>query len=326
MMYIRGVGQVSPFTVEANNLQQQIDVQNEVVLRAIEPDYSTYIDQRQLRRMARIIKMSVAASGMAMKDAGIEKPDAIVTATGLGCIEDTQEFLRSLIADNETLLSPTAFIKSTHNTIGGQIALLLNSNGYNMTYAHRHFSWESALLDSQLLFQERETKYLLAGGIDELTDNSIHLLQRLGCIRMDADSKLPQGGEGAVFFVLSDEAHGNNYAQVVKTWFGYEEDISKAIATFFEDIGVRKEDIDLILTDNQKVISQLQDTSTVNYKRLCGEYHTSSAFATWLAAIILKQQRVPEWLAPIQPKKLENILIYNRSGNNGHSLILLSKC
>jgi hypothetical protein len=325
-MYIRGIGQVSPFNAEGNTPPVQLEAQQEVVLRAQEPDYSTYIDTRQLRRMARIIKMSVAASAMAIKDAGIEKPDAIITATGLGCIEDTEEFLRSLIKEKETLLSPTAFIKSTHNTIGGQIALLQNSNGYNMTYAHRHFSWESALLDSQVLLAEGEAKYILAGGMDELTDNSINLLQRLGCIKKSADGSLPQGGEGAVFFVLSGETHEHNYAQVVNTWFGYEANTARVIENFFRDSDVSKEDIDLILTDDKEITEQLPDAGVINYKRFCGEYHTSSAFATWLGVVILKQQQVPEWLLNNQPKKLKSILIYNRSGIDAHSLILLKQC
>jgi len=149
MMYIRGMGHVTPLA-SGNHLPNEEPMLDGDLHRALEPDYTQHIDPRQLRRMARIIKMSVAASSSAMADAGFAQLDAIVTGIGLGCIEDTQEFLRTVITDNETLLSPTAFIKSTHNTIGGQIALLGNHYCYNMTYAHRAFSFESALLDGML--------------------------------------------------------------------------------------------------------------------------------------------------------------------------------
>ena len=50
----------------------------------------------------------------------------------------------------KNILTPTSFIQSTHNTVGGQIALGLECKGYNFTYVHASISFESALLDAQL--------------------------------------------------------------------------------------------------------------------------------------------------------------------------------
>lgn len=66
------------------------------------------------------------ASALAMKDANVESVDAIITGTGLGCIEDSEKFLKSILDNKEEFLTPTSFIQSTHNTVGAQIALYSN--------------------------------------------------------------------------------------------------------------------------------------------------------------------------------------------------------
>lgn len=81
------------------------------------------------------------------------------------------------------MLAPTAFIQSTFNTIGAQIASLSKNRCYNNTYAHRAFSFESALLDAILLLQEGEARNVLVGGIDEMTDTLYEILKRLGTWR-----------------------------------------------------------------------------------------------------------------------------------------------
>lgn len=55
----------------------------------------------------------------------VGKVDAIITATGLGCLADTEKFMNALMDNREQMLNPTAFIQSTFNTVGAQLALLL---------------------------------------------------------------------------------------------------------------------------------------------------------------------------------------------------------
>ncbi len=124
-----------------------------------EPDYSSLIDPKSIRRMSRIIRMGVGAAAACLRDAGVACPDAIVTGTAYGCLADTGVFLSKMIGQQEEMLPPTAFIQSTHNTVGGQIALLFQCHGYNNTFVHRGFSFESALLDAMLLLRENEAEH-----------------------------------------------------------------------------------------------------------------------------------------------------------------------
>jgi hypothetical protein len=79
----------------------------------------------------------------------------------------------------------------------------------------------------------------------------------------------------------------------------------------------RKESIDpAVLFKNQLHIP---------YKMLCGEYPTASAFATWMAATILKTKSVPPLLGAT-PSTLKKILICNSYFGIHYSLILIEAC
>jgi 3-oxoacyl-[acyl-carrier-protein] synthase II len=113
-MYIRSTGNVSPQGSFDQLLHAPASYSGDK-LSCMEPDYSSFIDPKQIRRMSRIIKMGVAAAFDCLKDTGVSVPDAIITGTAYGCLADTDIFLTRLIENNEELLSPTAFIQSTHN-------------------------------------------------------------------------------------------------------------------------------------------------------------------------------------------------------------------
>ena len=100
--------------------------------------------------MSRIIKMGVRRMEC-LKEAGVENPGAIITGTAYGCLADTESFLTKMVENKEELLTPTAFIQSTHNTVGAQIALMLKCHNYNNTFVHRGFSFENALLDAIII-------------------------------------------------------------------------------------------------------------------------------------------------------------------------------
>jgi NAD(P)H-hydrate repair Nnr-like enzyme with NAD(P)H-hydrate dehydratase domain len=60
-----------------------------------------------IRRMSKTVKMSSVASQYALKEAGIENPDAIIVGTGMGCSQDSEKFLKNVIDNHEEFLTPT---------------------------------------------------------------------------------------------------------------------------------------------------------------------------------------------------------------------------
>ena len=319
-------------------------------LKSIEPDYTAFIDVRSLRRMSRIIKMGVAAAMECLQEAGEKNPGAIITGTAFGCLEDTGIFLTNIVEQNEEMLQPTPFIQSTHNSVGAQIALILKCHEYNNTFVHRGFSFESALLDAFMLLDESETTSVLVGSVDEITDISHAILTRFGLYKRFPVSNLSMftsaskgsiAGEGAAFFLLTSQPSINAYAQLegISTFYKPADfiEIEQHVLSFLSSHQIDIEDIDLIITGRNgdakgdSIYKQLESSifknkNSLNYKHLCGEYSTSTSFALWLAANIIKSGTAPAVTVyeSLNGDKLKRILIYNHYHNIHHSLMLVS--
>jgi 3-oxoacyl-[acyl-carrier-protein] synthase II len=106
------------------------------------------------RRMPAQMRKAVSTALQALADASCTKPDGIYLGTGLGQVEDTIGFLNEIEANAGGILSPTGFMRSTHNTVGGTIALLLTADGPNITYSHGMASFHWALLNATLQAEE----------------------------------------------------------------------------------------------------------------------------------------------------------------------------
>lgn len=145
-----------------------------------DPDFKQFLNPMQARRMGLILKRAIAVSLTALKDAGIECPDAIFTGTGLGCMENTENFLSAMCRDGEEMLPPTYFMMSTHNTISSAVAILLRCHGYNCTYSQKDISFESALLDAFIQLQAGRMGNALVGSHDETTPDTYRLLRGAG--------------------------------------------------------------------------------------------------------------------------------------------------
>ena len=349
--YINGIGIISPQnTFNTKEFLTTVIEHNSNSLRCIEPSYKEFLNPTLARRMARIIKMSIAASTICMKDARIEMPDAIMTGTALGCLEDTEKFLLAIIENEEQFLTPTSFIQSTHNTVSAQIALQLKCMNYNFTYVHKGFSFESALLDALMTIAEGEGKNVLVGGHDEMTDKYYRVCDRIDYWKKEivptmelVNSKTSGSiaGEGAAFFMLCKEKNEHTYAKLrgIKSLFkpANNIEVQNTITEFLESKELSKNDIDVIIYgingDNRydNIYHNLKNNyftnSTATYfKHLCGEYQTASSFAMWLATMIIKHQTIPNALLIGENKhqKIKNILIYNTFLNIDHSMFLLS--
>jgi len=329
--YIISTGNISPqHSMDANLFFQSRIETSRNFFNALEPDYSTFIDSKMIRRMSRIVKMGVAASATCLRNAGVEVPAAILTATAYGCLEDSATFLRSMIEFDEQMLSPTAFIQSTHNTVGAQIALLLKCHHYNNTIVHRAFSLENALTEAMLLLEEG-TSPVLVGAIDEITNDRHAILSRFGLYRQ---SSCNIAGEGSAFFLLGKEPGGDYMAvlKAVQTLYKpviEQEDISKFLAAH----DLEDEQPGLILHAETEYVPSKQKSLQIlktafpgipdfAFNSLCGDFPTSSGFALWLASVLLKEQRAPVWMHGLK-FPLRNIFIHQQNGLH-HSFYLIS--
>lgn len=353
-LYILSSSCISPQpTFGLQGLDMEVVHTLENSFRCQVPDFTKYINPVAIRRMSRALKVGYTTAVDCLQQQPALIPDAIVIGTGKGCMADTEQFLHSINDYHETALNATHFIHSTYNQLNGMIALNRKINSYNMTYVHRAFSFESALLDAALLFAEEEANTVLAGAFDEMTDEHFAVKKQWGYWKdemvnsldlLRSESKGTIAGEGAAFFILGrtrPEGTAIKIAAVQTMYSPSEEKVQASIQQLLVDNDLGLDDIDLFLSgengDSQysgayRQVSGLFDQGKVAYfKHLCGEYDTAMAFVTWLGIQVLKTQDIPYYIQhPDHPVTkqgdLRHVLIYNNYFGRNQSVILLSIC
>lgn len=340
-VYINGAGCISAqATFDGSFLEQTAENQEGYILPLISPLYKEYIPAGMIRRMGSGVKNGVVASAIALKEAGSPELDGIITGTGVGCIKDSESFLSAIIQNNEEFLTPTAFIQSTHNTVGGQIALGLGCKAYNFTYVQAGASFESALFDARLQLLIDEAKNVLVGGVDERADKTYEHFELAGLIKTSEESVGATYSEGASFFVLGESQQDATYAELTDISIVNRlepGEISFFLTRFLDRNGLNFTAIDAVIvgkSDDRKediyydTFLGLFDKPSIHYKHLSGEYNTSSAFGFWVGANVVREQKIPESvrLNAKTADSYQNVLLYNQYQGLDHSFILLSRC
>ena len=152
-------------------------------VRAVDPDFKQFISAGDARRMGKLLKRALATSLSALQEGGIENPDAIITGTGFGSIENTELFLDALVREGEQLLKPTQFMQSTHNTASSLIGIHTKCHGYNSTYSQKGFSFDSALYDAWMQFRIGRIKSALVGSHDEMSPVFSGFVRKAGHVK-----------------------------------------------------------------------------------------------------------------------------------------------
>ncbi len=339
-VYIKASAAITPQdTFPEMAFQKKPDSASVPFLKAMEPDYSQYIDPKLSRRMSRIIKMAIAVSKQALTKSGVSMPDGIIVGTGLGCMADTEKFLKEIISTDEGLLSPTAFIQSTHNTVAGQIALLLGCTGYNFTYTNRGHSFENALMDAMLQL-ESGSENILLGGCEETTESVLCTFQEIGCAGSpDEAAEMPVLGEGASFFLLSAKGEpGEVFISGMNTFTNVSVgEMKESLDDFLAREGVDVDSIDLLVMgyNNDQSDTWYQTISktfpdevpVISFKNISGEYFTSVSYGLHHAALVLQRQSLPDQplISGTFNGNLNRVLIYNHYNGFHHTFILLSR-
>lgn len=320
----------------SHSIHPALDSKDDNPRLCVDPDYKQYLDPSSARRLGKIIKRALVASKEALREADVQVPDAIITGTGLGCLEDTEKFLNNVLEDELGALSPTSFIQSTHNTISGQIALLLKCHGYNTTYAHRAFSFEQAIEDAILWLKEDSAQQVLVGCADEMPANVHRILQKIKLYKSSSGfSPLPVAGEGVHYFVLSPHKTNTSKAEILGVHYktgGIS--VENEIDAFLGSLGLARKDIDAFIggfiNENyfdepyQKVAELFPDAWHIQYKHSVGDSFTATGFA-WKLVLdsMMDGCFSPSFVRKQSSKQLKKVLIYNHFNNKEHSFALL---
>jgi hypothetical protein len=108
--------------------------------------------------------MGLASSGNVLTVQAALNLMPLLWRTGLGCIDNLEKFCWMFSITTRHVTSVLPFINSTR-AVAAQVAMLLKNHSYNITYCHRGFSFESALQDALMQFEENAVKNVLIGAL-----------------------------------------------------------------------------------------------------------------------------------------------------------------
>lgn len=265
-------------SISHQNTFQQANIWNELKpltaeSELISPDYKAFIPVAALRRLSTILRMGITVSKACREKTDVEF-DAISVGTSLGCLTDTEKFLTTINTVSGDILSPTAFIQSTHNTISGQISLDLKNHAYNMTHTQNALSFEVALMDGLLCIEEGKKSVLIGA-----TDEAIPFLERLRGSLIETNSPFTTG---ATFSVISPNK-GNSIAhiQACEVSFSSEENSEETITKFLANQNTSLEKVDLVLEAHSNFAHQAK--KHISFLAYSGYYQSASSFALHMA-------------------------------------------
>ena len=263
---------------------------SEPLTRSREADYKQFIPPLEARRMGRILKRAIATANTAMNDAGLGIPEAIITGTGLGCIENTEIFLDALCREGEDQMMPTRFMSSTHNTMSSIVAINLHANGYNATYAHNTVSFQSALMDALLQLRRGAVSNTMVCAHDEMTPGYHALLCKGGYL---AGKK---AAECAVSMMLATD---NNNAKAIC-------EVAGMRMLYRPTESEQQQALDELLAEASVTDYQITD----GYPELFGVNYTTPALDLYAAAHLMGDKP----------------MVVRYSDDNHYSLILIKPC
>jgi len=309
-VYIKSISHISVQKPLSEEWMTAPCVPSEQLAPVQEPAYSEWITPMAARRMAKVMKRAVVTSKTALEKAGLSVPDAIISATGLGCVDFTEKFLQSISDNAEEYLQPTFFMNSTHNTISSQIALTLKCHGYNNTWSHGTISFQSALFDGFTSIRLGKINNALIGGFDEMTRDKFAIFNKIGF--WDGSFS----GETALSSVISSDSSGSlcEIAGMDLLFRPSQKRLTECLDTLCQGAGIHKSQIDLIVTPQKTLTSKLPGLSGVRlleYEPIFGRSFTSSAAGYHVGAVYVGSDGI------------RNVLVIDGDGITYFTMILL---
>lgn len=300
-------------------------------VKALEPESKAYIAPGEARRMSRLLKRAVTTSLRALRDGGIEMPDAIITGTGAGCMETSEKFLIDLSRFGENCLKPTLFMQSTHNTISSLIAIIIGCHGYNNTYSHGDASFESALLDSLMQMRLGQIHNALVGAHDEVTPLMSLVMER-------THPAMQLVSETSMSMAVSIDCRDAlcEVESVTMLHRATPAEVAKAVSESAPRpgllmLGTNGNPANDAPYDELLAAMGLNGTDTLAFKPTFGENHSASAAGAYAAVRMLAAQSFPPhmWRSgaghDADATPVERVTVINRGDNTTWTVVTLKR-
>ena len=178
------------------------------------------IDRDQARRLSRICQLTVAAAGLAVRDAGVGGGPELGIAVGTehGDFRSSEEFATGFLRRGPSGLSPLIFPNTVMNTMASVAAIAVAAKGPSITLNQATVAGDLAIARAAALIRAGRAETVVAGGADEICEVVYRRLADMrvlspmanggpeGCRPYEPSHNGPVIGEGATFLVLEDLA------------------------------------------------------------------------------------------------------------------------
>jgi 3-oxoacyl-[acyl-carrier-protein] synthase II len=134
-----------------------------------------FISVKNIRRMDKISLFTAAAARLALVDAGLQiTPDnrdriGILLGTSFGATDVTVQFASTLLTEGPALVNPILVPNTVMNAPAGHTSIELGFRGVNTTVTHFAVSAETAIAYAVGEIRRGAADYMLAGGVDILS-------------------------------------------------------------------------------------------------------------------------------------------------------------
>ncbi|MDF2788664.1 MAG: 3-oxoacyl-(acyl carrier protein) synthase [Neobacillus sp.] len=215
---VSGIGPATLFDVE------KVDVKIAAEVKGFAPE--EFMDKKESRRMGRYSQFAIAASQMAVKDAGIKIGDEIQPervgvwiGSGIGGLAEFEEQHRKFIEKGQRRVNPFTIPMFIPDMAAGQVSISLGAKGINNCSVTACASGANSIGDAFRVIQKGDVDVMIAGG----TEATITGMTVAGFSNMTALSKNPDPttasrpfdknrdgfviGEGAGIVVLEELEH-----------------------------------------------------------------------------------------------------------------------
>ena len=215
---ISGVGPATLFDIE------KVDVKIAAEVKDFSPE--AFMDRKEARRMGRYSQFAVAASKMAVQDAGIQigediQPERVGVwiGSGIGGLGEFEEQHKKFIEKGQRRVNPFTIPMFIPDMAAGQVSIELGAKGINNCSVTACASGANSIGDAFRVIQKGDVDIMIAGG----TEATITEMTVAGFSNMTALSKNPDPaaasrpfdknrdgfviGEGAGIVVLEELDH-----------------------------------------------------------------------------------------------------------------------
>jgi beta-ketoacyl-acyl-carrier-protein synthase II len=159
-----GIGRITLFDPEA------FDVKIAAEVKGFEA--GDYMDRKDARRMDRFAQFGVAASKMALEDAGLVIDDSnaervgVIVGSGIGGLQSLEDQMRVLIEKGPSRVSPFLIPMMIADMASGWTSILTGAKGPNTTVVTACATGANAIGDSLELLRRGAADVMIAGGTE----------------------------------------------------------------------------------------------------------------------------------------------------------------